>query len=66
MRLISRRHKVNVHNNNVTGARVVASVGGSGGGVCNISATGVGTNIDVAGGGYSLSLSSKVGGVIEL
>jgi len=35
--LISRRHKVNVHNNNiVTGVTVDASGGGSGGGICDI------------------------------
>jgi len=49
----------------VTGAGVDANVGSSGGG---ISAAGAGAINDVTDGddGYSLSLSSKVGGIIAL
>jgi len=64
--LISRKHRINVHNN-ITVARVVATgVGGSGGNVCNVSAMGAGADIGVGSGCYSLSLSSKVGGIIAL
>jgi len=59
------RHRVNVHNN-ITGARVVAGVGGGGSDVCDVSTAGAGADIGVTDGGYSLSLSSKVGGIIEL
>jgi len=47
---------------------VVGSVGGSGSDVCDVSAAGVSANTGVTdgNGGYSLSLSSKVGGIIDL
>jgi len=57
-------HRVNVHNN-ITGARVVG-VGGSGGGVCDVSTVDAGADTGIANSDYSLSLSSKVGGIIEL
>jgi len=52
--------------NNITDARVVAGVGGSGGDVCDVSAAGAGADIGIAGGGYSLCQSSKVNGIIDL